>query len=98
MKELVLQGRKKECWFCGKKDGLHLHEIYFGSANRKISIENGFQVYLCAFHHNLGGLGKCVHECREMDLELKRACQKAYEDKGHTRGEFIGLIGKNYLE
>lgn len=75
-----------------------MHEIYFGSANRKISIENGFQVYLCPYHHNLGGLGKCVHQCREMDLELKKVCQKKYESLGHTREEFRRLVGKSYLD
>ena len=96
MAKSILQ-KTKECWFCGKQDGLHLHEIYFGTANRKISIKNGFQVYLCSNHHNLGGLGKCVHQCLEMDLELKRACQRVYEEMGNSRSSFISLIGKNYL-
>lgn len=95
-KKSILQ-ESKECWFCYSQNGLHLHEIYFGTANRTISIKYGFQVYLCSKHHNLGGIGKCVHQCREMDLELKRACQKVYE-KDHTREEFISLIGKSYLD
>lgn len=91
----ILQN-KKECWFCHKTDDLHLHEIYFGSANRKISIKHKFQVYLCSRHHNLGGNGKCVHQCREMDLELKMTCQRKYEED-HTREDFIRLIGKSYI-
>ena len=94
--KLVMQN-KKECWFCKQQYGLHLHEIYFGTANRPISIKNGFQVYLCGYHHNLGGNGKCVHQCKQMDLELKRACQKKFEET-HTREEFMQLIGKNYLD
>lgn len=92
----ILQSRR-ECWFCKEKKGLHLHEIFFGTANKQISIDHGFQVFLCPKHHNMGGNGECVHRCREMDLQLKRACQKAYEDMGHTREEFIRLIGKSYI-
>ena len=32
----------------------------------------------------------------ELDLELKRECQRAFEED-HTRAEFIRLIGKSYL-
>lgn len=96
MKKSILQPNK-ECWFCGQQNGLHLHEIYFGTANRKISIKHGFQVYLCPLHHNLGGNGKCVHRCREMDLELKRACQMKYESLGNSREDFIKLIGQSYI-
>lgn len=85
---------KKECWFCGKQYGLHLHHIYHSTALRKISDKNGFTVFLCAEHHNMGKF--CVHNNKEMDLELKRACQEAYE-KNHTREEFVQLIGKSYL-
>ena len=33
----------------------------------------------------------------ELDVELKQACQQAFEADGHTRKEFIELIGKSYL-
>ena len=88
---------KEQCYFCGVKTGLCTHHVYFGNANRNISEKHGFKVRLCAFHHNLGGNGECVHRCREMDLELKRACQEAYEED-HSREEFIKLIGKSYLD
>lgn len=88
---------KEECWFCGTTQNLATHHIYFGIKNRKISDENGFIVRLCHRCHNLGGNGKCVHQCKEMDLELKRVCQKKYESMGHSREEFINLIGKSYI-
>lgn len=84
------------CWFCGTTKGLHLHHI-FGASNKNNSDKNGFTVYLCYMHHNLGGNGKCVHQCREMDLILKRACQAKYEET-HTREEFMAIIGKNYCD
>lgn len=94
MKSIIQAGDR--CWFCGTTQNLHTHHIYFGGANRAISEKHGFTVRLCAIHHNLGGNGQCVHRCREMDLELKRACQEAYEEE-HSREEFIKLIGKSYI-
>lgn len=87
--------KNKECWFCGKQYGLHLHHIYPG-ANRNASDKNGFTVYLCAYHHNLGGNGNCVHQCREMDLQLKKVCQRKFEET-HSRDEFMQIIGRCYL-
>ena len=36
-------------------------------------------------------------EGHELDIELKQACQRAFEADGHTREEFRALIGKSYL-
>lgn len=90
----ILQ-REKKCYITGATTNLHRHHIYFGNPNRKISEKNGFWVWLRADWHNGASYG--VHFDRSLDLELKRACQSAYE-RTHTREEFIRLIGKNYLE
>lgn len=84
----------KECYFCKKKQDLHLHHVFFGHANRKISDREGFVVWLCPYHHNMSN--NSVHHNREMDLALKRKCQIEYE-RDHTREDFIKLIGKSYL-
>lgn len=83
-----------KCFFCGRPAEC-IHEVYFGSANRQISIENGFCVGLCHKEHNMSN--NSVHYNRNMNLELKRVYQKEYE-KDHTREEFIKLIGKSYLD
>lgn len=82
-----------KCYFCGKKAEC-IHEVFYGTANRKISIKNGFCVGLCHNHHNM--TDNSVHKNRQMDLKLKELYQKEYE-KTHTRQEFITLIGKSYL-
>ena len=84
---------KKECWFCGSTRNLHLHHIYF-AANRKISDKNGFTAYLCMEHHT-GSNG--VHMNIENNLKLKRACEQWYLNNGHTKAEFMQLIGHNYI-
>ena len=94
MKKLILQA-DKECYFCGKKTGLHQHEIFFGSANRKKSIEYGLQVWLCPEHHNMSSNG--VHMNHKKDIELKRQAQKVFESQfGHE--EFMKIFHKNYLK
>jgi NADH:ubiquinone oxidoreductase subunit E len=82
-----------KCYFCGKKAEC-IHEVFYGTANRKISIKNGFCVGLCNNHHNM--TNNSVHYNRGKDLKLKKLYQKEYE-KTHTRQEFITLIGKSYL-
>lgn len=94
MRKKSILSNKEECWFCGKQYGLHLHHIYHGP-NRSISDKHGFTCYLCGEHHNLSL--NSVHYNKYMDLQLKKACQEAYE-KEHTREEFLKLIRKNYLD
>lgn len=88
----ILQN-KKECYITKSPYGLHKHHIFFG-ANRKISEQNGFWVWLRYDYHNMTNYS--VHHNRRLDLRLKRECQRKYEET-HSREEFIKLIGKSYL-
>lgn len=89
----ILQ-KEKKCFLCDTIFDLHDHHIFFGSANRKISEANGFKVWLCAAHHNMSDYS--VHHNRELDLMVKRACQKKYEET-HSRDDFRKLIGRSYI-
>ena len=93
MKRYSILNNLDRCFFCGKPAEC-IHEVYFGTANRQISIKNGFCVGLCHKEHNLSD--KSVHRDRKMDLILKKKYQEEYE-KTHTREEFIKLIGKSFL-
>lgn len=75
--------------------GLHEHHIYEGFGRRRQSEKMGAKVWLCAKHHNMSDYG--IHFNKEEDMELKRACQRKYEET-HTREEFMELIGRNYLD
>lgn len=86
---------KNVCWVCGTDFDLHTHHIYYGLKNRAVSDKNGFTVKLCAKHHNTSNQG--VHFNRVLDLNLKQVCQQEFESQGHTREEFVKLIGRNYL-
>ena len=93
MKSILQQNER--CFLCGLKGTLETHHIFFGNPGRQISEKNGFKVRLCPSCHRLAPYSP--HQNRETDLELKKACQRAYEAQGHTREEFIKLVGRNYL-
>lgn len=84
---------KKECYVCGQNYGLHIHEIFFGTANRKKSIEYGLCVYLCPKHHNMSNDG--VHFNKELDNKIKQIGQLAFEQK-YTELDFLKIFGRNY--
>lgn len=88
----ILQSEKK-CYVTEQTDGLHKHHIY-GAANRKISEENGFWVWLVPEYHNMSDRG--VHFDKEFDTLLKQECQAKFEET-HSREEFMKLIGRSYL-
>ena len=83
----------KECYICNSPN-VELHHIFFGTGNRKISDKYGLVVYLCSEHHR-GQSG--VHGGnRDLDLDLKRRGQRAFERK-YSHKQFMELIKKNYL-
>ena len=94
MANSILQD-KKECYFCEVTQSLECHHIFKG-ANRKISEQQGFKVWLCHnCHTGTDGVhGKNGHN---KDMHLKKIAQENYEDLGHSTEQFRQLIGKSYL-
>ena len=84
----------KQCFICGNTEGIEIHEIFFGTANRKKSIEHGLYVGLCGIRHHRGQNG--VHHNRRLDLKLKKIGQAKFEET-HSREEFIKEFGRSYL-
>lgn len=85
---------KKECYVTHRTDNLHCHHIYFGAGNRKLSDQYGCVVWLSPEYHNMSNKG--VHFNREFDLELKRECQKRFEEV-YPNLSFREIFGRNYL-
>lgn len=90
----IITGEKK-CYVCGAVTNLHCHHIFMG-ANRKISEDNGFKVYLCGYHHNQSNDGVHGKDGHELDMWLKQEAQRRYEQT-HSREDFIALIGRSFL-
>lgn len=86
---------EKECYICRTNKNLHEHHIIHGP-NRNNSEKYGLKVWLCSYHHNMGGTNG-VHGDAKKDLYFKRLAQRKFEES-HTREEFMQIFGKNYLE
>lgn len=93
MTKSLLQGGKA-CYITGARTGLHRHHIY-GGGRRKASEEWGCWVWLRADWHNMASYG--VHFDRELDLQLKQDCQRAFEAL-HGHEAFMAAFGRNYLD
>lgn len=94
MSNSILSNEEK-CYCCMTTRDLHRHHIFFGTANRRISEQDGCWVYLCADHH-IGRFG--VHSGnKQLDDKLKEKCQQKWEEIYGTREEFIKRYGKSYL-
>lgn len=90
-----LMSDKKECYVCGYQRDIHRHHIFYGTANRKISEQDGCWCYLCAVHHNMSKVG--VHFNRDLDLSIKRECQQRWEEVNGGREKWLKRYGKSYL-
>lgn len=86
---------EKRCFFCNTPNNLDRHHIFYGTANRKLSEEDGCWVWLCVDHHTLSSLS--VHRNRNLDMILKQACQDIWEKKNGGRVAFIQRYGKSWI-
>lgn len=90
----ILQNEMTKCYVCGTTNNLHIHEVFYGTANRQKSIKYGCCVSLCANHHNLSNEG--VHFNKALDLEIKKKMQKRFNEV-YPDLDFLKIFGKNYL-
>ena len=86
---------KEECFVSGETFGLVRHEVFYGTANRKLSKKYGLWVWLTPYWHNMSNDG--VHFNKRLDLQLKQYAQSKFEET-HSREEFMKIFGRNYLE
>ena len=84
---------ERTCYVCGSKRDIHIHEVFFGSADRKKSIKYGCCVCLCAKHHNMSNEG--VHFNKELNLRLKQEMQLEFEKK-YPNLDFMKIFHRNY--
>ena len=84
----------KECLICGSTQNIHIHEVFYGTANRQLSIKYGLCVCLCGRHHNLSNVG--VHFNKQLDTNLKQHAQQKFNEV-YPELNFMKIFGKNYL-
>ena len=96
----ILVPSLERCCLCGSTYMLTIHEVFYGTSNRKKSKEDGMTVPLC------GGCHSAVHSNDKLDLRLKQNAEKiwieTYTDSSLPMEDrielFIERYGKNYLE
>lgn len=94
-KEFCIMNKTNK-WSNKREIGLHRHEVFYGTANRQKSIEDGLVVYLTPELHNMSNEG--VHFNKEFDLELKQAGEQIWLNYyNKTIDDFIKRYGRNYL-
>lgn len=83
-----------KCFICGGK-GECTHEVYFGSADRKKSIQYGCYVRLCNHCHNMSN--DSVHFNKHLNYWLKKITQEKFEQLyGHDK--FMKVFHHDYIE
>lgn len=91
----ILQKDITKCYICGRNGKLHIHEVFYGTANRKKSIEDGCCIWICPEHHNMSNNG--IHFNKKIDNEIKIIMRNKWcEYYNKTLEEFIGRYGKSY--
>lgn len=89
-------GDSTRCAICGKEHGLHKHHVFFGTANRQLSEEDGMVVYLCPECHEHGA--RAVHRNRETDVALKQAAERVWmADRESDEDAFRARYGRSWL-
>lgn len=87
----------KECFFTGSSRNLDKHHIFFGNPDRKLSEKYGLWIWLEHERHIAGSPYKTPHNNRDIDMELKKIGQLAFE-LHYPETSFVSVFGKNYLD
>jgi len=93
----IITNDLEHCIECGRT-GINKHEVFFGTANRKLSIEDGLVIPLCeSYHHNqYDCIG--IHFDKDLNKKWKKIAQKKWQEHyGKTEEDFIKRYGKNCL-
>lgn len=91
---------------CGRRGQCDVHHIFEGTANRRISEQEGLKIYLCRdCHHNLhcNNSPEWEHIRKHLKAESEATWIVEYEENHPEKNifevvdEFRRLFGKSYL-
>lgn len=86
----------EHCIECGRNN-VEKHEVFFGTANRKLSIEDGLVIPLCKAEHHAGNL-RGIHKDQVLNEKWKKIAQEKWQEYyGKTKEDFIKRYGKSYI-
>lgn len=95
----ILTNNLNKCIECGRENcNINLHEVFYGTGKRKLSIKYGLIAPLCTIScHNqreLRGIHFDEQMCVKWHKKAQKQCIKYY---GMSKDEFREIFGKNYL-
>lgn len=93
MSDSIIQS-ERACYATGATQNLHRHHC-FKASRRNLSEKYGLWVWLRADVHQLMHDHNPPYE--KLEEALKIAAQRAFEDNGGTREEFMASFGCSYL-
>lgn len=91
----VIERDGGRCVICGNPN-FSIHHVFKGPAKKKISNQHAEMMVLLCYEHHQGVNGVHGKNGHELDKKLKWEAQQRYEANGHTREEFISLLGRSY--
>lgn len=98
MKKLfsVIQDDLSIC-YASKSTNVAIHHIFPGNGRRKLCEKYGFIVALRPDYHNMSSYSVHALPNYGLDLVLKQAAQKYFEEHYGSRSDFISKFGRSYL-
>lgn len=93
MSESIIQGERR-CYATGRSDHLDRHHC-FKSSRRKHAEKHGLWVWLNHEVHMAMHDHRAPYET--LENELKVVAQRAFEESGGTREDFMRVFGANYI-
>ena len=83
-----------ECYICHYECDTARHEIFYGTAARKLSKRYGLWVNLCPRCHRM------IHKDKESKeaVKLIKAGKAAFLKAGHTEDDFIRIFGRGEIK
>ena len=96
MSKSIIQ-ENKECYISHYIYGLHKHHIFEGTANRRLSEEDGLWIWLRPEWHNMSD--RAIHFNKKLDIEIKQMAQQKWQEHyDKTKEDFIARYGKSYID
>ena len=94
----IITNDLEHCIECGR-DGINKHEIFYGTANRKLSIKYGLVIPLCQEQHHDQYNSRGIHFDKGLcDKWHIIGQKKAMEFYKWTIEDFIKIFGKSYIK
>lgn len=88
--ESIMDTEQGVCYVCGTHTDTARHEIFYGTANRRLSKQFGTWINVCPKCHD------AIHQGFSIDEDLKIKGQIAFQEH-YPSMKFRAIFGRNYI-